>query len=797
MKQGSLWQRITLLFCVVGLLGMQKAFAASARERLESIKNQTRRIESSVRLLRQSYRGQRTEGRVSLQKRLSDGQVNFLLGDYTSASVILLDAVEAKENRGKSGWLDANFFLAESLFKNGNYISAAKYYERIVNSRNRRFPDALVRLLEIANLTRKYDWINAKMPAISLDSISEEKRAQILYLQGKTFYAQDRFSDASQSFQRIAQNSQYWPQGQYFLAVIQLKTAPHPQNVENAIRFLKAGLGAARKPGEQSSAKRTRDLYNTILIALGRLYLEKNDYASALDYYQQVGRRSAVFDEALYEICWTYIRRGRDYKDLKKQRKEYDRALKSLNLLLDFLPNSTFYSQAQLLRGQLLLELDRFSPAMDGYNKIVKQYSSVYRELDQIKKNRLDVEKELLRAVSDKKRSRSALVSNSLLPREAVQSLTEDEQIQRVLSVQRDLAQMQAFMSDSMQIVQRLEQALRVQERILISPELRQARLQSITAQNQLIAVQAESNALEQNLVLDKMTSDERARYERILEDLKKHQKQLRNAPQDEASLDLRAKSFQERSERMAVRLHKVTIALNQLEREQRASQKWLQRSKEAQLLAPQAQADVQTELTWIDNEIQALRDAKQKLQRELELVRIELGYATDPKELSLQNQYRQLLAQQKALLANVQSRLDGEASQIVSELQSTNDQLIRVQGELTAFTRQLNSSILRYTRDVRARLLGEKQKLTRYEGLLLSLQNEASQLSRAVIYEGFESVKKRFYQLILRADVGVIDVVWKEKQTIQTKSQKITRERNSELRMLDAEFRDLLDEVK
>lgn len=76
-------------------------------------------------------------------------------------------------------------------------------------------------------------------------------------------------------------------------------------------------------------------------------------------------------------------------------------------------------------------------------------------------------------------------------------------------------------------------------------------------------------------------------------------------------------------------------------------------------------------------------------------------------------------------------------------------------------------------------------------------MQNEASQLSRAVIYEGFESVKKRFYQLILRADVGVIDVVWKEKQTIQTKSQKITRERNSELRMLDAEFRDLLDEVK
>ncbi|MCB9637581.1 MAG: hypothetical protein H6727_01585 [Myxococcales bacterium] len=795
MMQGSLLRSLGTFGIVCWVLG-GVAFAASPRERLESLKNRAGRLNSSLRLLRQSYRGQRTEGRVSLQKRLSDGQVNFLLRDYVSASVILLDAVETPENRGRSGWLEANFYLAESLFKNGNYISATKYYQRIVEARHRRFADALTRLLEIASVTRKYDWINSKMSSVSLDSLPQEKRAKILYLQGKTFYAQDRFSTASQFFQRIPQGSPFWSQGQYFLAVVQLKTAPHPQNIDNAIQFLKAGMGGISS-SQRNGKTRQQALYDTILIALGRLYLEKNDYRSALEYYQQIGRRSKVFDEALYEICWTYIRRGRDYKDKKKQVREYDRALKSLNLLLDFLPNSTFYSQAQLLRGQLLLELNRFSPAMEGYNKIVKQYSSVYRELDQIKKNRLDVEKELLRAVSEKKRARNALVSNSLLPREAVQTLTEDEQIQRVIAVQRDLSQMQSFMADSMRIVQRLERALRVQERILISPELRQARLQSLTLQNQLISLQEESNSLEQSLVLDKMSSSERTRYEELLRQLKAYQKQTQNAPKTAESINQRSKAFQERAERMAVRLHKVTIALNQLEREQRAAQKWLQRSKDARLLSPQAQTDVQTELTWIDKEITVLRDIKRKLQRELELARIELGYATDPRELKAQSKYRQLLAQQRALLAGVQSRLDGEASQIVSELQSINEQLRRSQEELNTFMRQLNGNILRYTRQVRARLQGEKSKLLRYEQQMNALQSEASQLSRAIIYEGFEGVKKRFYQLILRADVGVIDVVWKEKQTLQTKSQKVTRERNSELRVLDSEFRDLLDEVK
>jgi hypothetical protein len=57
--------------------------------------------------------------------------------------------------------------------------------------------------------------------------------------------------------------------------------------------------------------------------------------------------------------------------------------------------------------------------------------------------------------------------------------------------------------------------------------------------------------------------------------------------------------------------------------------------------------------------------------------------------------------------------------------------------------------------------------------------------------------VRKKFRSLVLQAEVGVIDVAWREKQTIQNEKTQLSKERNSELRVLDSEFRDLVQEVK
>jgi hypothetical protein len=86
---------------------------------------------------------------------------------------------------------------------------------------------------------------------------------------------------------------------------------------------------------------------------------------------------------------------------------------------------------------------------------------------------------------------------------------------------------------------------------------------------------------------------------------------------------------------------------------------------------------------------------------------------------------------------------------------------------------------------------------LKQYEGLVTLLKEQAKHLAAQIAYGTFLSVRKKFKSLVLRADVGLIDVVWQEKQSVQSTFKRLSKERNSELRVLESEFKDILQEVK
>jgi hypothetical protein len=95
-------------------------------------------------------------------------------------------------------------------------------------------------------------------------------------------------------------------------------------------------------------------------------------------------------------------------------------------------------------------------------------------------------------------------------------------------------------------------------------------------------------------------------------------------------------------------------------------------------------------------------------------------------------------------------------------------------------------------------KLIGsEKLKLTQYEQQIFQLKGESKRLASRIAFNTFLTVRKKFRSLVLQAEVGVIDVAWREKQTIQNEKTQLSKERNSELRVLDSEFRDLVQEVK
>ncbi|MCZ7687691.1 MAG: hypothetical protein M5U28_56700 [Sandaracinaceae bacterium] len=62
--------------------------------------------------------------------------------------------------------------------------------------------------------------------------------------------------------------------------------------------------------------------------------------------------------------------------------------------------------------------------------------------------------------------------------------------------------------------------------------------------------------------------------------------------------------------------------------------------------------------------------------------------------------------------------------------------------------------------------------------------------------YDNYRQVQQRFYDLVLRADVGRIDVAWARREEHRMRVEMLTRDRAREMRTLDDEFREIMDEA-
>jgi len=78
---------------------------------------------------------------------------------------------------------------------------------------------------------------------------------------------------------------------------------------------------------------------------------------------------------------------------------------------------------------------------------------------------------------------------------------------------------------------------------------------------------------------------------------------------------------------------------------------------------------------------------------------------------------------------------------------------------------------------------------------LLRSLEGETEDVVGAIAYLNFHRVRDRFYELVLRADLGKIDISWARREDHRLRIDALTRERARELQALDDEFRDVMDE--
>lgn len=717
------------------------------------------------------------------ERRLVDAQVAFSLGKHDSAALMLYDLVQKSGNTVEGD--TALYYLGESLMQKGDRVAARGYFTQLVNNvssgaPSKYYQQALERLIELSialgDPTGVEDWRSALVrisPAM--------RRPSVPYVLGKYAFSEGKYDDALAQFREVPKGSAYELQSLYF---------------SGATYIAKKDLGRATEIFEDLVNRKPKTTVDRRVIelsqlALGRVYYERDQPSKSIDSYLLVDRKSDLFPDALYEVGWVYVKS-----------KQYDKALGALELLALSDPASSKTATVQILEGnlrirkaQMLKEKEiagietgavpetEYEKARALFSMTHAQYAPSYNELERMLAAKEDATQFLAQITG---RSSRTFQVNSAMPEVAAAWVREEPEVQRIVSVESDLAQIEGNMREAELTIERLEGLLSAPRRGNVYPPLVERRNRLIEIQEQLIAARTELATQQAQLASNGAVQAAAAKRVAVGAQLA----QLPNAAMDYAD---RLAKAQEEFSRFDEGLFEIDTVLGSTDAMAVALRKFGRDVK----LPPEQQAAIDRTLVEVVPEVEAIRNEMIEVQREIVLGRDLAGTGDEVavQAVALRRQMRQAQdEEQRALAAAAAGSRDAKQSQ---KLAAVADAAGRTAAEIERIDAAIDGMVDEALKEVRALLEEERKELAEYKAEFAAVEAESHQVGGEVLGGTFATVKDRLYDVVIRSDVGVIDVSWSQKEESDADLKRYNLQRQRELKQLRDEFRDILDEAK
>jgi len=768
----EVWLGFTLVVSLVASIAPDVA-----AQDLTAANREVADLESDAqRLMARPVRSHDRKSDTFVEERLTDGELYLRLEDYLRAAILLMDIVEHYPTH--RAYPEALFLLGESLFFAGDYLGARKRYATVIDrsSEPAFFPHlqpALSRLIEIAIHTRDFREVDGyfarleALPSASLSVTTAYFRAKYLYNRAVPIddvlnvppnaeirgVDQQRLEQARKGFIAIPGGTEFSLRSKYFVGTVHTLRGEYL----DAIAAFHGVLG--HEPANEQEGQVVELTY----LALGRLYYETEQLEQALEAYRAVQQTSSHFDEALYELAWTYIRMG-----------DAIQAERALELLSVAAPDSPLNADGKVLRGDLLARTGRYEEAEVVFDEVRTTFGPIRDELARKRSEHPDLHAYFRKVVRE---NLDHFDMDDFLPESARRWIDLEGDYERALEVLADLSEANQLVRETDELAQRITAALSAPNRVSVFSDLRRQRERTTGLRNRAARVrgtlinsesQAQSNrqgeiarvrARRQELQAEvmKMPTDTEDFIDRDLDKLEEY----RAAERDLQGLRVEILGLEARI--VASRSGLVLVDPEKVDRN----------ALRAQLAQHETEVkEHEEQLTWI--------------RRRLEVGRLHVGvgdkrYQADDAERS---KFINLVDRERELagtggpafnaafgrVAAVERQLDEREAQVAAVVKRRVSEMLSVVDEETA-------------------------NLTRYRRALGSLEGETEDVVGAITYLNFNRVHDRFYDLVLRADVGKIDVSWAKREDHRLRIDALTRKRARELQALDDEFRDVMDQ--
>jgi TolA-binding protein len=767
-----------VLVVLAGEAAAQARSTAQLAAQVEQVHAQAKNAEDNLQVIETQYVGQaEPTGEEALLRRFSDGEIQYLLGDYTTASVLFYDLVGDKTFQKNPKYADALFYLGDALYQQGNWGSARLYLRELLTLDSPRYREALAEYLDATS--RLNDFSNIEPYIQRARGPNGELPPELAYIYGKWLFKrtdvprEQRLAEAAVVFEKLAAqpDGRYRLQALYFLGVGEAERG----NYEAALaRFAEVAKAKPRDGKEQKVV----ELAN---LSQGRVLVEQGKVSEAIDRYQEVPRDSDAFPESIYETAWAKVRAG-----------DYEGAKNATDILLLVAPDSTLAPDAQILQGHLLLKLKRYREATDTYNGVINTYAPVRDELDAL----LNVNKDPVAYFDNLLlRNERNLDVNALLPPVALKWATTQSDVNEALTVVKAMEDGRRGVNEGQTLASRILKALG-ERGMEAFPALQEGYTRADAVSNAVVTGEESLTAAEAELVNPVLTASERAQLERLRADESGARTRFASLPTSSGAVAARRKVMQDQVDQLDREAFRLGYELQSMNAMLAAVQKWVVDTRS------QRKGNAGDEKAFQER-VRAEQQAANALEKEVESVRAELRDARAKVDTSLAGE-EQLRAevisvesQAHQIIAEAEPRLtDPAVLAVIARAHAARERLDAIAKRTEVAKTQLQARVRKKGDEIRDKVLAEQMLLQEYTGDVGRASGEARQLVGRIAFDSFRRVRGQFYDLVLKADVGVVDVAFTRKQDKTSDIQKSASQKDRELKQLDEEFKEVLRDV-
>jgi hypothetical protein len=155
------------------------------------------------------------------------------------------------------------------------------------------------------------------------------------------------------------------------------------------------------------------------------------------------------------------------------------------------------------------------------------------------------------------------------------------------------------------------------------------------------------------------------------------------------------------------------------------------------------------------------------------------------------------LLRQEAEVQDAAKMRLSGHARVEDDRIGGLLARCDSIQKKLNDFDAKIDVQVDGRLEQVRKYLAAEKDELAKAGGTLGGIIDDSKMLGGGLAQAMFAKVADKFYDLVVKSDVGIIDVAWGLKDQKTGAVNKLTTQKNLEIKALDEDFRKVLEEDK